>query len=142
MQYIIDIFLYVFFYDVWFYFSHIMMHKVEPLRKIHMSHHTVFYKQMTFLDAYTGHLIETPLQSLGFLLPLLFRDFVWCPFVVSVVFVNARNMVRHDFYYSVKYFGNHHIIHHKYYYCNFGEYWIDRLFQTYYKGTELEAVMS
>ncbi len=141
MQYIVDVFLYVLFYDIWFYFSHVLMHKVEPLRKIHLSHHTVFYKQMTFLDAYSGHFIETPLQSLGFLFPLLFRQFVWGPFIVSVAFVNARNMVRHD-YNSVRLVGNHHIIHHKYYYCNFGEYWIDRLFGTHYKGAEVEAISS
>jgi sterol desaturase/sphingolipid hydroxylase (fatty acid hydroxylase superfamily) len=141
MQYIVDIFFYVLFYDLWFYFSHVVMHKVEPLRKIHMSHHTVFYKQMTFSDAYTGHFIETPLQSLGILFPLLFKDFVWCPLIVSVVFVNARNMVRHN-YKTIGFFGNHHIIHHKYYYCNFGEYWIDRLFQTHYKGLEEEPVSS
>jgi hypothetical protein len=50
-------------------------------------------------------------------------------FLNSLIIVNIRGMLRHDVRY-IWLIGNHHILHHKYPQYNFGEYWLDTLFDT------------
>ena len=125
----INIFFYIFFYDIWFYLSHIMLHNQTFYKIIHKEHHINDYKIINFKDAYVGHLIEGPFQGLGVLFPICFIKFNWHLFLLSLLIINIRGMLRHDSRF-IWLIGNHHILHHKYPQYNFGEYWIDYIFNT------------
>jgi sterol desaturase/sphingolipid hydroxylase (fatty acid hydroxylase superfamily) len=80
---------------------------------------------MTYSDAYVGHYLESAIQGLGLLIPLLWFTIDWT-FMVALLLVNIRGMMRHDIR-CIWLIGNHHILHHKYPRYNFGEYWLDYL---------------
>ena len=122
----LGIIFYVLGYDIWFYISHILLHS-RFLWKYHKVHHEIIYPKWT--DTYTGHILEGPFQSMGFLVPLLFIEFSLIEFVLSYIFVTVRGMMRHDDR-TVWLIGNHHLLHHEYVGCNYGEYWLDWLFGT------------
>ena len=113
-------------YDIWFYISHILLHS-RLLWKYHKVHHEIIHPKFT--DTYKGHWIEGPFQSLGFLLPIAFYDFHLLSFILALLFVNIRGLMRHDDR-TVWLIGNHHLLHHKFFNYNFGEYWLDNLFNT------------
>lgn len=129
----LSFFLFVASYDVWFYVSHIILHK--KFHKIHKIHHSIDYKTMIVKDTYVAHYIESPFQGMGILFPLLFIPFQVWPFLFSATFVNLRGMLRHDHRF-VWIIGNHHILHHKHPQYNFGEYWIDKFFGTVYPNSD------
>jgi lathosterol oxidase len=122
----LGIIFYILGYDIWFYISHILLHS-DLLWKYHKIHHKIIYPKWT--DTYTGHLLEGPFQSMGFLVPLLFIEFSLIEFIIAYIFVNVRGMMRHDDR-TVWLIGNHHLLHHTYFNCNYGEYWLDWLFGT------------
>jgi lathosterol oxidase len=119
-------------YDVWFYISHILMH-ITPLWKYHKEHHKIIHPKFT--DTYTGHYAESALQSLGFFLPYAFYSFELWPFLAALATVNIRGMMRHDDR-TIWLIGNHHLLHHEYFNCNYGEYWLDKLFRTSIKRVD------
>ena len=125
-----EIYLYIFSYDVWFYVSHVILHQYNMYKKIHKYHHSVEYSIMTYPDTYVGHYLESCLQGVGICIPLLWVTINWS-FMIALVFINIRGMMRHDIR-CVPWIGNHHILHHKYPNYNFGEYWLDRLCGTNY----------
>ena len=125
----IDILLCIVSYDIWFYISHIILHRNSFYKSIHKHHHTVDYKKMNYMDTYVGHFIEGPFQGIGIIIPFLFIDFNLNVFLYSLIIVNIRGMLRHDVRF-IWLIGNHHILHHKYPQYNFGEYWLDTLFDT------------
>lgn len=119
----------IFSYDVWFYISHIILHKKIFYTLIHKDHHLVDYNTMIFTDAYVGHFVESLFQGVGVFFPLLFIQFNPYSLIYALLIINARGMLRHDrrFIWLI---GNHHILHHKYPKYNFGEYWLDVTFGT------------
>jgi len=122
-------------YDIWFYISHIILHKNIAYRLIRKQHHSTDYRTLRYSDTYIGHFIESPFQGLGFLFPLLFIKFDIYAFLLALIIVNVRGMLRHDNK-CIWLIGNHHILHHKYPQYNFGEFWIDWLFGTNYTNTD------
>jgi len=116
-------------YDIWFYISHVLLHS-RSFYFIHKIHHVVKYKDLRFWNTMDGHIIETPLQTIGIFVPLLFYkpsiELLYAFFVVLM-----RGYMRHDNRCSWL-IGNHHLLHHKHGNYNFGEYWLDRLFGTCY----------
>ena len=122
------ILLHIFSYDVWFYFSHRMLH--HPLLwRFHKLHHTK--KDPIFYEAYVGHPVEHVFQTLGLFFPLFFiMDF--SSLIASFFFVNLRGIIQHDKR-CVFIIGDHHLLHHKYFVCNYGEYWLDYVSGTMYK---------
>ena len=118
-------------YDLWFYISHILLHKAS-LYKYHKEHHLKIVP--TYLDTYVGHPLEGPFQSLGTFVPFFFFTYSLWDICFILFFLNMRGMMRHDerFVYLI---GNHHLLHHKYPNYNFGEYWLDSLFGTKYPHT-------
>ena len=119
---------YIVSYDIWYYISHIALHKY--LYTIHKHHHAVNYNTMTYKDTYVGHYLESVIQGLGIMIPLLWVTINWS-FMLALLFVNIRGMMRHDIR-CIWLIGNHHILHHRYPKYNFGEYWLDRLWGTQY----------
>ena len=113
-------------YDIWFYISHLLLH-TRTLWRFHRIHHEI--TQPTFTDTYTGHMLEGPFQSIGFLLPIVFYRIHWSASLAAFVFVNIRGLARHD-YRIAWLIGNHHLLHHADLRTNYGEYWLDRLFGT------------
>ena len=113
-------------YDIWFYISHRMLH-TPALWRIHRVHHEKVHP--TYWDTYHGHWAESPFQSLGFLLPFVFRLWSVSPLLVAGALVNLRGLMRHDER-CVWLIGNHHLIHHLDGRVNFGDYWVDRLIGT------------
>lgn len=121
----------IFCYDVWFYVSHIMLHRPWIYKVVHAIHHKK--QEPYFQDTYEGHWIESPLQSLGTFFPCFFLHYSVFELAVIVIFLNVRGMMRHDPR-CVWLIGNHHLLHHKYPRYNYGEYWLDWLFGTLYPG--------
>lgn len=124
----ISICIFILSYDIWFYLSHIILHKYL-FNIIHKKHHTINYNIINFKDTYVGHFIEGPFQGIGIFFPLFFIKFNLYSFLYSLLLINIRGMLRHDnrFIWLI---GNHHILHHKYSQYNYGEYWLDKLFGT------------
>ena len=122
----------IFFYDIWFYCSHILLH-TRQLYPYHKIHHTKPNPQ--FLDTYLGHSLEGPFQSLGALVPFFFMTYTYLDIVVILAFLNIRGMMRHDGR-MVFFIGNHHLLHHTHPNYNFGEYWIDSVCGTLYPKKE------
>jgi len=119
---------FVFCYDVWFYFSNVLIHKfmVEYHKERPIHYYTYKYE-------YYFHLLV--IKSLGLLIPFmkLRTSAIWVPinFVSAVGYVTIRGKLRQNnqFVWLV---GNHHLLHHKYPHYNFGEIWLDELFDTDY----------
>ena len=103
-------------YDVWFYISHIMMHRY-------------FYK------FHGKHYLEIPFQSMGFIIPFIHfkSSLIYQPIniITAFIFVNVRGFMTHDNRFSWL-IGNHHILHHTHPRYNYCEYWLDDLFDTAY----------
>ena len=117
-------------YDIWFYFSHILLH-TKWLINIHKIHHSKSYKYLVYTDTYVSHFIENFIQNIGLFIPLLFITPKINSFIIASLFLGIRGLMRHDNRCSWL-IGNHHILHHKYPNYNFGEYWIDTLCGTRY----------
>ena len=130
-----DLLLYLLTYDIWFYVSHIFLHKNKLVKHIHKIHHSQYYKTMIYTDTYIAHYLETPIQSLGIFIPIFFIVFNLKNFVYSIIILNIRGMLRHD-YRFIWLVGNHHLLHHKYPQYNYGEYWLDYLFGTNLNNNE------
>ena len=118
-------------YDIWFYVSHVLLHKAWVYRRIHWIHHQKI--EPTALDTYEGHMLEGLLQSLGTVVPFFFMHYTWLDVVLVLIFLNARGMARHDVR-MVWLVGNHHLLHHRFPQWNYGEYWLDWLCGTLYPG--------
>jgi len=121
--------IYIFSYDIWFYFSHVLLHTRMLYKMIHYKHHSINHKTMTMGDAYEGHLLESPFQGAGVFIPLFFLSFDIYTLFASLILINIRGMLRHDTRF-IWLIGNHHILHHRYPQSNFGEYWLDNLLGT------------
>lgn len=124
----INIILSIIGYDIWFYISHLILH-TNYLYIYHKEHHRNEIN-LTFLDTYTGHILEGPFQGIGILLPYLFSLSInISDYIIILLFVNMRGMMRHD-HRCVWLIRNHYLLHHKYYNCNYGEYWLDYMCRT------------
>ncbi len=115
-------------YDLWFYISHRILHH-KLFYKYHRLHHQALYP--TFLDTYKGHYFESLFQSLGFFFPLLIIDFHIYSFLIALCITNLRGILRHDSR-TIWLIGNHHLLHHQYPKYNYGDYYLDKLFDTAY----------
>jgi len=109
-------------YDIWFYLSHIILHKY--LYKYHREHHTKV--NPNFIDTYHGHPFESIFQGIGFLFPFIIYSYTISNILVILAFLNIRGMMRHDER-CIFLIGDHHLLHHKYPNYNYGEYWIDTI---------------
>lgn len=127
----LNILISIFSYDIWFYISHVLMHRTA-LYKYHKEHHSK--RVPTILDTYVGHTLEGPFQSIGTFLPFLILNYSIYDLFMIVAFLNIRGMMRHDDRFTFL-IGNHHLLHHKYPNYNFGEYWIDSVCGTRYPNT-------
>jgi sterol desaturase/sphingolipid hydroxylase (fatty acid hydroxylase superfamily) len=112
-------------YDIWFYISHLILHKY--LYKIHSVHHSA--EEPSWPDTYLGQWFETPCQGVGFLVPYCVYKYTWLDTLLILAFLNMRGMMRHDKRF-IWILGDHHLLHHKYGSCNYGEPWIDSLVGT------------
>ena len=120
-------------YDIWFYFSHKLLH-TRQLYFIHKPHH--YYYEPKFLDFYKCYILEVPIVSVGFCCPLLFiyykiflLNWFYTQMLYAFIFINIRGLMEHDKR-TVFIVGNHHLKHHLQLKCNYGEYWLDYLFGT------------
>lgn len=121
-------------YDIWFYFSHIILHKKEYYI-YHKRHHSIDYKVIRYYNTLESDIIENIIQPIGIFFPLFFVNFNLFYFLSSLIFVQIRGLLRHDLN-CTWLIGNHHILHHKHFNYNFGEYWLDYLFGTKYPNDE------
>lgn len=118
-------------YDVWFYASHIALHSKLLYGPIHSIHHQK--ENPRWPDTYHGHWFESVFQSVGFIVPFLAYPLLSFDALVALAFVNARGMLRHDPR-GIPFVGEYHLLHHRYPSVNYGEPWLDALFNTYYQG--------
>ena len=117
-------------YDLWFYLTHICLHNIH-LYKYHKFHHLAMHNDLTYNDAFTGHIIEYPIQTVGIFIPNIVIEFNFRAALCVYIFVTIRTYLYHDHRCSWL-LGNHHLLHHKLPKYNFGEYWIDSIFGTLY----------
>jgi len=115
-------------YDIWFYISHVLLHK-RSFYRYHSEHHE--YPIPTFLETYKGHWVEGPFQGIGLVVPYFFLPYSFVDIGICLFLVNLRGMMRHDER-CIWLIGNHHLLHHRYPQYNFGEYWLDALCGTKY----------
>ena len=115
-------------YDIWYYILHIMLHN-RHLYFLHKKHHKKRYNELTYLDAYSGEIIEMPLQSVGLLVPYVIIKKNNVILFSAFIYIFVRGLMEHDkrFIWLV---GDHHILHHTYPNYNYGEKWIDNLVGT------------
>jgi len=119
---------FIFCYDIWFYISHILLHQ-RKMWFIHKVHHTK--AEPNFLDTYLAHWFESIFQSLGLMVSFVFVEATLSDLIIVTSLLNIRGMMRHDARF-ISLVGNHHLLHHKYCNYNFGEYWLDTIFDTKY----------
>ena len=115
-------------YDIWYYISHRILHH-RNFYFIHKKHHSKLSNKLIYLDAYSGEIIEAPLQSIGILIPCIIINKNNIVLFNAFVYVFVRGLMEHDkrFIWLV---GNHHLLHHTYPNYNYGEKWIDNLLGT------------
>jgi len=122
-------------YDLWFYFTHICLHNMR-LYKFHKQHHLTRYDDLTFNEAFDGHIIEYPIQTMGIFVPNIFIEFDLRSILFVYIIITIRTYMNHD-HRCTWLVGNHHLLHHKHPKYNFGEMWTDALFGTLYTpGTD------
>jgi hypothetical protein len=118
--------LYILYYDFCYYFLHRLLH-TRVFYPIHKIHHKKYKPE--YYDYYTVHILEIPLTSFGLFVAIYLRKLYIYQFLCSVMFINIRGIISHD-YRFVYLTGDHHLIHHKYIKYNYGEYWLDYIFGT------------
>lgn len=114
----------ILFYDMWYYVSHIILHK--KLYYIHKIHHAVRHDKLTYSHTNISHRIENIITPLGIIMPYVIMEFSFLHLSIAYIFVGIRGLMRHDNR-CIWLIGNHHILHHKYPKYNYGEYWIDTM---------------
>jgi sterol desaturase/sphingolipid hydroxylase (fatty acid hydroxylase superfamily) len=134
MYFFVEVAAFVLGYDVWFYLSHVFLHRAALYKRIHHVHHSVNPIYINYRATYVAHWAEGPLQCLGVVPPLLCFG---CngSFWTAAVVLQLRGVARHDPR-STWWIGNHHLLHHKYPRYNFGEYWLDHMFGTHYPNLD------
>jgi len=120
-------------YDIWYYFIHICLHNIR-LYRFHKYHHLINYRDLTFADAFTGNMIEYPIQTLGIFIPNIVMEYHFRVILCAYLFITIRTYMQHD-YRCIWLVGNHHLIHHKHPKYNFGERWIDKICGTLHETT-------
>jgi sterol desaturase/sphingolipid hydroxylase (fatty acid hydroxylase superfamily) len=75
------------------------------------------------------------MMPLGLFIPFFIVKIKVYEFLLALLFVYIRTLLAHDNRLTWL-VGNHHLLHHKYRRYNFGEYWIDSLFNTCYPNKE------
>ena len=124
----IQLFLSIISYDIWFYISHVILHS-NSFVKYHHIHH--LDEKPNWITTYKSHWSEGFFQGTGMFFPYVVSTYSLHDTLIILAFLNIRGMMRHDPRWSWL-IGNHHILHHKYQGYNFGEYWIDTLCGTRY----------
>ena len=119
-------------YDMWFYFSHIVLHK--HFTELHNIHHKAPYDKLKWYNTTDGHILEHIIQPLGLFITFLFYIDIQSCCIVGVI-ISIRGYMRHDDRFSFI-VGNHHLIHHQHPKYNFSEYYIDYLFGTLHENIE------
>ena len=121
-----EIFFYILYYDIFYYLTHRLLH-TKYFYFIHKVHHNKIVPK--YYDYYNINIIEIPITSVGLILALyIYKIFIFQLFI-SLLFIHIRGILQHDekFIYLI---GDHHLKHHKYFKCNYGEYWLDYIFNT------------
>ena len=121
-------------YDIWYYMVHIFLHN-KNIYFIHKIHHKKSYNDLTYVDTNVSHILETPLQTIGLLIPFIIYKIEYLSLIYAYIFILIRGYMEHDKR-CVWLIGNHHLLHHRYPKYNFGEYWIDYLCNTKYPNDD------
>jgi len=129
------IFLHILCYDVWYYISHIILHKPKLYIFVHKIHHSTPLNKLNYTSAHVAHYAENIIQPLGMFVPCFIVEYSRTALLISFIIISIRGALRHDYRFSWL-IGNHHLLHHKYVNYNFGEYWIDCLCKTNYPNKD------
>jgi sterol desaturase/sphingolipid hydroxylase (fatty acid hydroxylase superfamily) len=117
-------------YDLWFYASHVFLHKY--LFSMHSVHHESNADTLVWSDTYVSHPAEDFLQSMGMFFPYAVCTYTVADTAIILFLLNLRGIIRHD--HRMAWLTNHHLLHHKYMNYNYGEYWIDCACGTGFSG--------
>jgi len=123
-----EFFIYLFFYDIWYYFIHRAMH-TKYLYFIHKIHHSKY--NPAYYDYYTISILELQLHAVGIICPAYLYKWNVFQLMCAILFINLRGLMEHES--RIPFFiSNHHLMHHKLIKYNYGPYWLDFLFGTLY----------
>jgi sterol desaturase/sphingolipid hydroxylase (fatty acid hydroxylase superfamily) len=84
-------------YDIWFYISHILLHK--SLYKYHHEHHTNLAP--TYLDTYVGHVLEGPFQGVGMFLPCIIWTYSYYELFIILLLLDRWAFQTGTFYFQI-----------------------------------------
>eukprot|EP00004_Rigifila_ramosa_P008116 TRINITY_DN1929_c0_g1_i2.p1 TRINITY_DN1929_c0_g1~~TRINITY_DN1929_c0_g1_i2.p1 ORF type:complete len:273 (-),score=43.58 TRINITY_DN1929_c0_g1_i2:45-839(-) len=117
-DFLLSLFVYMFVFDTWFYWTHRMLHGRWFWKHVHYYHHSFTDPSGFSQDAM--HPFETWLQMQGHVIPTFFMPVhplahSWFGFLTGVFAICAHDGRAMDL--------NGHMLHHQYKSCNFGLYW-------------------
>jgi sterol desaturase/sphingolipid hydroxylase (fatty acid hydroxylase superfamily) len=95
---------------------------------IHKDHH-LDNDEPTWFDTNKGHILENLLLPIGFFIPSFFGYIDIYQMLIALLYLSIKGMFRHDKRTSWI-DGGHHLRHHKVYNKNYGEPWLDYIFNT------------
>ena len=120
----LPILLFIVSYDLWNYFVHRLLHTkyLYPYHKLH--HQTLETK---WQDTFRASLLENSVSCIGSIFPIFFIQYTWFDLIIANIVCFVKGVAYHDPRFA---FSDHHLQHHKKGIGNYGEYWIDLVFQT------------
>ncbi len=130
-------------HELYFYLSHRWMHKPRWFSRIHYIHHQSL--QPSPWASFSFHPLEACIEAL--ILPLLIflipvHPVVFIAYLTLMTVSAAINHLGFEIWLGSRFFitGTHHSHHHRHYRSNFGLYFtfLDRVFQTEFKGSKLQ----
>jgi len=127
--------IYIFTYDLLYYFMHKLLHTQYLYQTIHKKHHLKHYTTLTYTDAYMGHVVEKGMDVCIIFIPnlLLTRPVSLYDMCIIIAFIVSRGCMKHDKRWEWL-VGRHHLLHHKHPHYNYGEYWMDYICGSAYES--------
>ena len=120
----LPVLLFIVSYDLWNYFIHRLLH-TKYLYVYHKLHHATL--ETKWQDTFRASLLENSVSCIGSIFPVFFIQYTWVDLIVANIICFVKGVAYHDPRFA---FSDHHLKHHRTGICNYGEYWIDWLFQT------------
>lgn len=134
MDTIIGALVIIFGYDIWFYYSHVLLH-TRYLYKYHKKHHEHIHPTAT--TSYYGHISEDIVSFISIMLTFLifYPNISILSTTIGAIYTGCRGLAQHEPRFVnhpiLKYLcDDHHLLHHKHFTGNYGAKWIDWLHGT------------
>lgn len=112
-------------YDIWHYFTHIFLHA------FFCDFHNINHQQKKDTEYYVCIFFEFIFQKMGIFIPFLYIPFNYTKLLSTLCIIVIRILIKDN---------KHAYIHIQYPTKNFGEFWIDNIFETLHVNTETDII--